>query len=115
MTQENLASKTDIADFLNKTDFDDKLNKLNKLNKKVTSNKTKRVLVKNKLDELLKKVKEISTKRLRNNLINEYSVLNDAKYFSEILQNYFITISAKKYIKYFSGTTRIYSWKSKRM
>ena len=39
-------------------------------------------------------------------------MINDAKYFSEILQNYFIFISAKKYVKYFSGTIQIYSWKS---
>ena len=42
----NLASKNDNANFVNKTDFDDKLKKLNK---KITSNKTKHVLVENKL------------------------------------------------------------------
>ena len=39
-------------------------------------------------------------------------MINDAKHFSGILQNYFIFISAKKYVKYFSGTNQIYSWKS---
>ena len=46
----NLASKSDITNFVNKTDFDNKL-------KDVTSNKYE-------LDELLKKVKAISTKGL---------------------------------------------------
>ena len=45
-------------------------------------------------------------------MINKYSILNGAKYFSEILQNCFIFTSAEKYIKYFNGTTRIYLWKS---
>ena len=44
----NLASKNDIANYVNKTDFDNKL-------KDVTSNK-------NELNELSKKVKAISTK-----------------------------------------------------
>ena len=46
-------------------------------------------------------------------MINKYSILNGAKYFySGILQNYFVFIPAKKYIKYFSGTTQINLWKS---
>ena len=45
--------------------------------------------------------------------MNKFSVLNGAKYFSSgIFQNYLVFIPAKKYIKYFSGTTRINSWKS---
>ena len=32
-----------------------------------------------------------------------------------MLQNYFAFITAKKFIKYFSGTSRIYSWKSNGM
>ena len=32
-----------------------------------------------------------------------------------ILQNYFVFVSAKTYIKYFSGTTEIYLWKSNGM
>ena len=55
----------------------------------------------------------MSTKRLTKDLINKNSILNGAKYFySGLLQNYFVFIPAKIYIKYFSGTTRIYSWKS---
>ena len=43
---------------------------------------------------------------------NKYSILNAAEYFySGILQNYFAFIPAKKYIKYFSGNTWMYSRK----
>ena len=46
-------------------------------------------------------------------MINRYKILNGAKYFSSgILQNYLVFKPAKKYIKYFSGTTRINLWKS---
>ena len=45
-------------------------------------------------------------------MINKFSILNGSKYFSsEIFQNYLVFIPAKKYIKYFSGTTRIDSFK----
>ena len=98
----NLASKNGIANFVKKTDFDNKL-------KDVTSNK-------NELNELLKKVKAISTKGLAKDLINKFSILNGAKYFSLIIfQNYLAFIPTKKYIKYFSGTTRVESWKSNGM
>ena len=79
----NLASKSDIVNFVNKTDFDNKL-------KDVTSNK-------NELNEISKKVKAISTKGLTKDLINKFSILNGAKYFSlGIFQNYFVFIPAKK-------------------
>ena len=59
-----------------------------------------------------KKLKAISTKGLTKYLINKFSILNGAKYFSSgIFQNYLVFIPTKKYIKYFSGTTRIDSWK----
>ena len=97
--QANLASKNDITNFVKKTDFDNKL-------KDVTSRK-------NELNELSKKVKAISTKGLTKDLINTFSILNGAKYFSfRIFQNYLVFIPSKKYIKYFSGTTRIEQWKS---
>ena len=49
-------------------------------------------------------------------MINKFSILNGAKYFSSaIFQNYLVFIPAKKYIKYFSGTTRIDLWKSNGM
>ena len=46
-------------------------------------------------------------------LIDKFSILNEVKYFPlGIFQNYLVFIPAKKYIEYFSGTTRIISWKS---
>ena len=83
----NLASKSDVANFVKKTDFDNKL-------KDVTSNK-------NELNELSKKVKAISTKGLTKDLIDKFSILNGAKYFSSgIFENYLVFIPANKYIKY---------------
>ena len=95
----NLASKSDIANFVKKTDFDNKL-------KDVTSNK-------NELNELSKKVKAISTNGLTKDLTDKFGILNGAKYFlSGLFQNYLVFIPAKKCIKYFHATTLIYSWKS---
>ena len=49
-------------------------------------------------------------------MISKCSILNGAKYFSSgIFQNYLVFIPAKKYIKCFPATTRIYSWKSNGM
>ena len=49
-------------------------------------------------------------------MINKFSVLNGAKYFSSgILQSYLECMPAKTCIKYFSGTARVDSWKSNRM
>ena len=51
-------------------------------------------------------------KQYQQYLINKFSVPNGAKYFSlGIIQNYLVFIPAIKYIKYFSGTTRIESCK----
>ena len=66
--QANLASKNDIASFVKKTNFDNKLNN-------VTSNK-------NELNEESKKGKAISTKGLIKDLINKFLIINGAKYFS---------------------------------
>ena len=97
MKQANFAGKKDIANLVNKTDFDNKL-------KEVISNK-------NELNELSKKVKATSPKVLIKDLINKFSIIYGAKYFS-IPQNYLVFMPDKKYIKYFHATTRIYSWKS---
>ena len=68
----NLGSQSDIANFVNKADFNNKL-------KYVASNK-------NELNEL-SKVKPISIKRLIKDLIDKFSILNETKYFSsEIFQ-----------------------------
>ena len=49
-------------------------------------------------------------------MINKFSILNGAKYFSSgIFQNYLAFIPAINYIKYFHGTSLIYSWKSNGM
>ena len=85
LKQVKLTSKNDIANFVKKTDFDNKF-------KKVASNKSE-------LDELSKKVKTISAKLLTRDLINKFSILNGAKYFfSWIFQNYLLFIPAKEYI-----------------
>ena len=49
-------------------------------------------------------------------MINKFSILNGAKYFSSgIFKNYLLFITGKKFIKYFSGTTQIDSWKTNGM
>ena len=49
-------------------------------------------------------------------MINGINILNGAKYFSlRIFQNYLVFIPTKKYIKFFSGATRIELWKSNGM
>ena len=46
-------------------------------------------------------------------MIDKFSIFNGSKYFSSrIFQSYLAFISANKDIKYFTGTTRIESWKS---
>ena len=54
--------------------------------------------------------------KLKQYLINKFSILNGAKYFSSaIFQNYLVFTAAKKYIKYFSDTARVDLWKSNRI
>ena len=49
-------------------------------------------------------------------MIDKFSSLNGAKYFSSgKLQNYLVFITTKKYINNFSGTTKIDSWNSNGM
>ena len=73
----------------------------------------KHVIVENQLNELSKKLEATSAKSLTKDLINKFSILNVTKYFSsQIFQNYLVFIPAKKYVKYFIGTTQINSWKS---
>ena len=81
LKQANLASKSEITKFVNKTDFYDQV-------KNVTSNK-------NELNELSKKVEAISTEGLTKDLIDKFIILNGAKYFSSgIFQNYLVFIPA---------------------
>ena len=72
LIQANLGNKSNTANFVKQKDFWDKLKNLNK---NVNSNK-------NELNELSKKSKAISTKRLTKDLINKVSILNGAKSFS---------------------------------
>ena len=45
-------------------------------------------------------------------MIDKFSILNAAKHFSlRIFRNYLVSIPAKKYIRYFTGTTRVESCK----
>ena len=49
-------------------------------------------------------------------MINKFSILGGAKKISSgIFENCLVFIPAKKYTNYFSGTTRIDSWKSNGM
>ena len=58
----------------------------------------------------------MSSKGLTKYFINEYYILNGAKYFSSgIFQNYLVFIQDKKHIEYFTGTNHIYSSKSNGM
>ena len=65
LAEANFVNINDIANFVKKTDFDDKL-------KNVISNE-------NELNEPPSKVKAISTKGLTKDLINKFSILNAAK------------------------------------
>ena len=67
LKQANLASESDIANFVKKTNFDNKL-------KNITSDK-------NELNKLSKNVKAISAKGLTKNLINKFKILDGAKIF----------------------------------
>ena len=62
LAQAKLATKSDNANFVKKTDFDNKLKKYYNINEKITLNKSKHLLVENKLNELQEKVKLLSTK-----------------------------------------------------
>ena len=57
----NLTNKNNITNFVRKKNFDEEQKNCNK---KITSNKTKRVLFENELDELSEERKLISTKGL---------------------------------------------------
>ena len=74
LAQANLASKNDIANFAKKTDFD---GKLKNWNKKVTSNKTKHMLVESELNELSEKVKLLSANSYSFSLSRMYFTSND--------------------------------------
>ena len=77
---------------------------------KMESNSVKKTDYNTKFTEIEKKIKAISTKGLTKDLIDKFSIVNGAKYFSSgIFQNYLVFIPAIKYIKHFSGTIRVQS------
>ena len=95
------SKQSHIANFVNKTDFDNQVN-----------NATSKKWIK----QTIKKVKAIPTKGLTKDWIDEFSIINGEKYFSlGIFQNYLVFIPVKKYIKYFTDTIQIASWKSNEM
>ena len=107
LKQANLARKSDIANSVNKTDFD---NKLLGFNKGINSNKIKHVVVDNELNELTKKVEAISTKGVTKDLTNGSKTLNRARYFySGTRQNHLIYFSYKKYFRFFINTSKVLS------
>ena len=95
------SKQSHIANFVNKTDFDNQVN-----------NATSKKWIK----QTIKKVKAIPTKGLTKDWIDEFSIINGEKYFSlGIFQNYLVLIPAIKWIKYLYGFSQIYSWKSNGM
>ena len=95
------SKQSHIANFVNKTDFDNQVN-----------NATSKKWIK----QTIKKVKAIPTKGLTKDWIDEFSIINGEKYFSlGIFQNYLVFIPAIKWIKYLYGFSQIYSWKSNGM
>ena len=77
---------------------------------KMKSNSVKKTDYNTKITEIEKKIKSISTKGLTKDLIDKFSIVNGAKYFSSgMFQNYLVFIPAIKYIKHFSGTSRVES------
>ena len=96
LAQANLAGKNDIVNFLKKTDFDDKLKHLNK---KVTSNKTKHLLVENEL----KKLQTFDSGRF----IGQSYFNNHGAQLSLILQLLYYTL------KRLGDTEKVVSWKYK--
>ena len=100
LAQADLATN-DIAALIKETDFNNKPEQSNKI---FTSNKAKHVLVENEFNGLSKKVKAISTKGLTKDLINKFSILNGAKYFSSgIFQNYLEIIPPKNMFNIIHG------------
>ena len=61
-------------------------------------------------------MKVISTKRIKKYFIDKFSIIDGAKYFSlGIFQYDLVFIPTTTSIKYFHGTSQIYSWKSNEM
>ena len=90
------ASKSDIANFVKKADFDDKVKKLNK---KVTSNKSKHLLVENELQKL--------------QTFDSSLFIGQSYFFSDGVQLYLIFQLLYYTFKTLSNSEKVTSWKSK--
>ena len=97
LKQANLASKNDITDFVNKTDFD---NKLVGFNKRSKLNKTKHLVVENDLRKLMKFHSSLSSGQKYFN--------NDRAHFYLTFQRIYKTIKTL-----FGLSDKISKWKSK--
>ena len=107
-----------MADFVKRTDFDEKLSKINN---RVTSNKTRHIESEKKLNDHktyhtkvtsdpLGEVKLIPTERLTIDLINGYSFLNGGKYyFEEVSQNYLVFQPVLNYFKTYSDINNMFT------
>ena len=94
LISENFTARLKQANLTRKSDIVNSVKRQNLIIKKnIISNG-------NKLNELSKKVKAVSTKRLTKDLINKISILNAAKCFPlGIFQNYLVFVPAKNYTK----------------
>lgn len=66
------------------------------------------------INNLSREVKLIPTKWFTKDLINEYNILNGAKYFARnVSQTYLLFQSVFKYFKTLTNSSRIIAWGSK--
>ena len=98
-----LKTKGDIADFIEKTDFDGKLKKLNKSN---PSNKSKHLLAENELKNLQEKTEKIQT-------FDSSLFIDQSYFFNDEVQLYLIFQTLYYTLKRLGDTEKIVSWKSK--
>ena len=90
------ATGVDTSQFAQKIDLVNKITTLDDHDKYITTQKFNKLASENFIEKSI------------NKRFDKYSILNEAKYFySGLLQIYLVFIPAKKYIKYFSGTTLI--------
>ena len=109
LKQANLASKGDITDFAKKTDFDDKLKNLNK---KVTSNKSKHLLVENELKKLQDKIEKLQTYDPSLFIGQSYFLMIECN-FTQHFKCFILNALLHHTIKRLGNTEKIVSCKSK--
>ena len=96
LVQANLESKNDIANFVKKTDFDDKLKNLNKKN---TSNKIKHALFENEFKKL--------------QTFDSSLFINQSHFFIDGAQLYIIFPTIYYTLKKLGDNEKVVLWKSK--